>query len=647
MAAARLTPSTVLLLLAIPAMCLVSLGHASESPATIDSPLSDPWFRVESAHLVILTNSDAATGTAVARRIERLREVFETIGAPLRSEADLPTIVLLFRDSKSFDPYRIKFHGKVRQDAGLFVRSTRANYLVVDASSSLDVALHEYTHLLVSLSIPRPSIWLNEGLAEFYSTFEAKGRSADIGRPIALYRLQLAKEGILPTQELRSITHAHPIYHSGDKRWMVYAESWALVHMLQFGVTDGREHFRDFIERLSRGQGESEALAGSYPGLDDNALDVRLRDYLGSRMTLPYVQIEFSRSFDAIQSRVSEADLADVVESLADFLASHVDDDPDALVRHFHAAEGIAPVTAIARAGLGAAAEARHDTAAANQFYERALALPAGPDLDRRRRVIVARALMERGAAGAYRARQILESLVQGDKPSVDALVLQGHSYVVTGEDDIGIGTLMLAQSVAPRRLDVASDMVVLQARSGNPAAALHVYRALLLGSDRPSVESPALEALVRAQWKRIDALAKNGQLERADSLRVAFLKALDGAELSALVANWPDQLAISGVNQALTAANRQDYEGALQLLDRSLVLAQSPSLRDDIQKRQARVAMEKQLLGVDRMINHSQWREAKAALDEIVRQPLEPEDREIVVARMRVVEKRLAAKRR
>src|SRR5262245_20891840 len=117
--------------------------------AADSTPLHDEWIRVQSPNLIVLTNGSAPDAIATARGIERLREAYPAMTAELKRESVLPTIVLLFRDTKSFNAYRERYRGAVRQDAGMFVRTPFASYLVIDGSASIAVALHEYTHLLV------------------------------------------------------------------------------------------------------------------------------------------------------------------------------------------------------------------------------------------------------------------------------------------------------------------------------------------------------------------------------------------------------------------------------------------------------------------------------------------------------------------
>ena len=60
--------------------------------------------------------------------------------------------------------------------------------------ASLKVIFHEYAHLLLRRNQPFWPLWLSEGMAEIYATFEVNGRDhARIGLPIDHHLRLLAK----------------------------------------------------------------------------------------------------------------------------------------------------------------------------------------------------------------------------------------------------------------------------------------------------------------------------------------------------------------------------------------------------------------------------------------------------------------------
>ena len=85
-------------------------------------------------------------------------------------------------------------------------------------------------------------MWLNEGLAEFYSTFQMVGdREALLGRPVPGHLEQLNLRTLLPLEDSANVRHDSPMYNEGDRRSLFYAQAWALTHMLLVGQPTGRD----------------------------------------------------------------------------------------------------------------------------------------------------------------------------------------------------------------------------------------------------------------------------------------------------------------------------------------------------------------------------------------------------------------------
>ena len=91
---------------------------------------------------------------------------------------------------------------------------------------------HEYVHLLVGNALAEVPTWFNEGLAEYYSTYQMLGeREATLGRVHENHVFAL-RERFIPLTELLAVDHRSPLYNEGDRRNIFYAESWSLVPYL-------------------------------------------------------------------------------------------------------------------------------------------------------------------------------------------------------------------------------------------------------------------------------------------------------------------------------------------------------------------------------------------------------------------------------
>jgi hypothetical protein len=78
-------------------------------------------------------------------------------------------------------------------------------------------AVHEYTHLIVQhqkLDLP---IWLNEGMADLYSSLEPHGQQSMVGRPLEYHVITLLRRPWMDWNVLFAVDHKSPYYNESDK----------------------------------------------------------------------------------------------------------------------------------------------------------------------------------------------------------------------------------------------------------------------------------------------------------------------------------------------------------------------------------------------------------------------------------------------
>ena len=162
---------------------------------------------------------------------------------------------------------------------------------MVPASDSREAAdyrvlFHEYAHALLHLNLRRLPAWVDEGMAEFYSTFEGDFRDGKslIGRP-PFERLQdLRGRALLPLSQLLTSEGAYKFTRDRVTVGTFYAQSWALVHYLQVGDGGKRQgQLTRYLKMLEEGRPISEAFQGAFETTFD-ALQRELQSYV-SRST--------------------------------------------------------------------------------------------------------------------------------------------------------------------------------------------------------------------------------------------------------------------------------------------------------------------------------------------------------------------------
>src|SRR5205807_288911 len=131
------------------------------------------------------------------------------------------------------------------------------NYIAVTATlSSPSIVLHEYVHFLLRENVGGLPLWISEGFAECYSTFElgSKQNEFSIGRAPERHITTLNETATLtPLKRLLPIQQNSPEYNEESKQGLFYAESWAFVHYLILGAEGESEFYLgDLLLHLNR-----------------------------------------------------------------------------------------------------------------------------------------------------------------------------------------------------------------------------------------------------------------------------------------------------------------------------------------------------------------------------------------------------------
>jgi tetratricopeptide (TPR) repeat protein len=200
-----------------------------------------------------MTDAGEKTGREILAHFETIRAVFHQAGI---ADSPLPIRVFAFASESEFHSYSDE-----KDAAGFYHGSDRDTIALYAGPDARQVALHEYVHSVLNHSkilLPR---WFQEGTAEFYSNLEVEGHKARsttlraeqlglrIGDPVAAHLAVLRSEPLLSSERLGSMK-TEPLY---------YAESWALVHMLNLAPA-WRDGLPRYILSLAEGRDSGDAF---------------------------------------------------------------------------------------------------------------------------------------------------------------------------------------------------------------------------------------------------------------------------------------------------------------------------------------------------------------------------------------------------
>ena len=326
------------------------------------------WVVARSPHFEVYSDAGADRAKAALTHFEELRSFFEAnhlVQFRTSLERKAPIRVIGFASKQEYDSF------KIRATADAYYNGTPdRDYIVMplSASSDFSVAAHEYAHFLLhSAGLNLPS-WLNEGLAEVFSTVSISGKRCGIGGQIPARVQTLRRDPWLSASQLFRIGPDPAALASKGGAAVFYAESWAVVDMLT-SSTEYAARFGDLTQMLRSGEVSSEqALAHIYKrpaeAILKDAQDWVTRNR-SSRHMLPSPEPE------TIFMQIAQASQSEVRVMLADLLLANGD---------LHRAEQIykevlkqIPANPEVLGSLGAVALRKGDKRGAVQYWHSAL----------------------------------------------------------------------------------------------------------------------------------------------------------------------------------------------------------------------------------------------------------------------------------
>lgn len=337
------------------------------------------WIKVNSKNFTLLGNTTESEIRKVATRLELLREVFAQISPNTRLNASVPTTVLVFQTDDSYQPFKPKRpDGKTQENiAGYFLTSTDGNYITMTTElhgvDPFHVIFHEYVHFLVNNNLSNVPLWLNEGLAEYYSTFQASdnNRKLRLGAPIEWHLQALQSRGLLPLKTLLAVDENSPHYNERSKAGIFYAESWAFVHYLMLeNNMERRPQLVRFLSRLNAGISLETNFRQSF-GVDYAAMEAELDGYI-KRFRFPVMDITVEKPIDYEKEMQSaRATEAEVQYRLGDLLL-HARR-PDDAERYLQKALALEPGSADTLVALGSTRYRQERYEEAKKFFRQAI----------------------------------------------------------------------------------------------------------------------------------------------------------------------------------------------------------------------------------------------------------------------------------
>lgn len=567
------------------ALLLVTRASAS----TPHQLATHTWTSVRTAHVEVLTDAGREVGERMALRLEDMRGVLAR-SAPSLVVDVAPVQALVFRDAVLAAELLPRWRGRRDEVAGFFQAAAdrRRLFMPLEKNGGLSVLQHEYTHALLDAAMPDVPLWLNEGLAEYFGSFETEGVRARVGKPIQPHLEWLGAHDRMPLSRLYAITHASPEYHEGDRRGTFYAQSWLLTHRVLSGSARDLSRLEQVLAEARAGASFDEAFARAFG--DAATLEERLSDDVdATRFTVRDWTLSGpvgGRSMQ-VRERVSAAEALGSIGCALLGRDPPQREDAEAFLKEALAVDGQEPS---ACAGMAWLMVQRGRVDEARRWAARALERdPVAAHTVRAFANPLLLAAQERGGAEARKAagtfvRSALSRALRVTPDDPELAALYARSVVIDPGDDPepAWAYAMRAADALPGRPDVLLDLLSIAAITGREEDAARLYathfrdptderhalalRALLAGDVRAANRSLVKGDLAAAESRMVAARERVSTVPElvadADGFLTQIRQGLAGQERERASVSR-ENAAIADYNAAVAALNAQRYEQA------------------------------------------------------------------------------------
>ena len=554
------------------------------------------WLRVESAHFTLYSSGEEADARELVRELEALAWTLDQVGWSRHCARPIDATIFAFADGACYEQFGPQFQGRPVKTAGFAQAGPLGSMMVLKGSrkaEELRVIRHEYVHAMAMRRAAAIPLSLNEGIADFFSTFDVEAAGLAYGHAIPAYQWVLDHKTALTTDVLLGVGHGDAMYRDQD-RDLFYAQSWAVAHYLLRHYAS--ENFLKMWDRTARGEPFRSAFRAAYPQEDWTTLAERAARYV--HKIEDHIVVPAAGAMDSVGIAVTAVPRLEIEAALGDLLVQQGRVRKVEAEALYQAALATNPNYGPALGGLAMIAQLRGYPRESAALFTRAL---AGQDADartmRRAAQFAVRALeadstsrtadgslvAERWEPARVAVRQSLaldpgnesaldlaSHLARGDSAFAASLVPaleKGHA-ASPGHGGLAAAlALALYESGAVERGD--------KVRAGVPARC-QAERFVDSGEARERARMRNALALLRAG--KVDegrkALAEVRNATTDEGLRASIDQALAG-----LARAGRGNVAVDAYNAGVDAANAGKLEQALQHFEEARRLADDPEL--------------------------------------------------------------------
>ena len=499
----------------------------------ISAIAKDRWVSVRTKNFFLVGNTSEGDVRQVATKFEQFKDVVSRLFPKIKTNSDLPVTIIVFKSDSSYRPFKPLYQGKPTSIAGYFQQGQDVNYITLTSehreTSPYAAIFHEYIHLLIRNDTRHTPLWCQEGLAEYYSTFEVTegDKKVWLGKVIPGHVYLLRENKLLPLSVLFSVEHESPHYNEREKQGIFYAQSWALVHYFVIGNNLKRTpQFIRYLNLVASGLATEESFRQAFQ-VDYSTLEKELNAYIRQdRYMAQPLRFDEKLQFDS-GMQVASVREAEALSYLGDLLF-HTQRLEEAET-YLKQALVLDPNLVPAHASFGALCFRQKRWAEARQHLERAAAGDSRNFMAHFSYAqLLSRSEENKDLLSSSFSAEIAQTLRAELKKTIelapgfpDSYRLLAYVNVVTGEDlDGTILLLKRAQSVSPGREELAFDLGQLYLRKEDFAMARKILEPIARNSSQQELKNQSEILLDRIKAQEEDRALFKGARQQMNEER-------------------------------------------------------------------------------------------------------------------------------
>ncbi len=265
------------------------------------APAAD-WKKFRSEHFEIFTRESSGNARQVLQHLEQVRAAYQVLTQSKIQRAARGRVVLL-KNKAEYQRYAPSL-----SDA-FYLNARSRDYIVLYLSDTptTRVLNHEYFHLFSRHAEFQFPPWLEEGMADFFSTLRITNKEIHMGLPVEEHLRYLNSLSITAIPLARIFNLQRSERHQTEKQvvYQLYSQGWALTHMT-FLSGNMRTRSGEFLAATRNGDDPEKVYQKIY-GASIQDLEKLLGQYIRQRA---YTYLKMPATGLDQRAQVEESEIA-------------------------------------------------------------------------------------------------------------------------------------------------------------------------------------------------------------------------------------------------------------------------------------------------------------------------------------------------